>query len=450
MGPLTLYSLAWRAAWPLLQVLSRLETLARRRGVSPWPASWSLRERMSVPENTGRGRRLWIHCASLGESKGVSGLLHTLDIPFKGVILTSGTHTGRDFLQKEADRNFNRPGGCLDYRVEIAPFDHLPHVREFLHRHEVAALCLYEVEIWPHYLKACRESGVPILLAAGRMSSRAFARLRPWSAVYARLLSSLDYIQTQSEADSRRFEALGVKARLGLETGADFRLLHFLSLRSKPQDAPTLPWPARRGRGFAFISLHLSELRTLLPAFRALPTDLPVLVFPRLPEELAAFRKLLHPLGFADYDGENVGKESGEGAHRLLVCQWGRISHLLPTCFACFVGGSLVNRGCHNLWEPWLAGLRVYFGPSLVNQEVPARMLRESGWGKVIGGPQELSPVLVPESEITGGDRWEEVAGNGSALPPELEFTARSARKRFAEVLEQVATEVCGVPTQIY
>jgi 3-deoxy-D-manno-octulosonic-acid transferase len=87
---------------------------------------------------------------------------------------------------------------------------------------------------------------------------------------------------------------------------------------------------------------------------------------------MEAFRRCLLPLGFALH-----GRDPG--ARHVLVDAFGRVDELLPACGSAFVGGSLVPAGCHNLWEPLLAGLRIYFGPSTHNQEPLAGRLVERG-----------------------------------------------------------------------
>ncbi len=374
-------------------------------------------------------------------------MLPNLEDKAAEILLTAGTLTGLEFLRGEAALRFGHREKSPRVRVEMAPFDHLPHVGKFLDGNRVAVLCLYEVEIWPHYLRACRERNIPVLLAAARLSSRAYARLRPFTQLYARLLGSLDFIQTQSEADTQRFQALGVKPPLGLETGADFRLLHYLQRASATTDAGKLPGLPGQGRGFAFISLHLAELRILLPTLRAFPSQVPVWVFPRLPQELNRFRKLLHPLGFRDFSGDSVeetldpntrlGRETLQGP-RLLVCRWGMVSPLLTSCYACFVGGSLIGRGCHNLWEPWLAGLRICFGPSLENQETPARFLLETKEGVIVRSPDELNRYILSMLPFIGRDRL-----NRSQVdfPEGMRIDAQAANKRFGEVVSRAFAE---------
>ena len=72
----------------------------------------------------------------------------------------------------------------------------------------------------------------------------------------------------------------------------------------------------------------------------------------------------------------------------------------MPECRAAFVGGSLVPLGCHNLWEPLLAGTKILFGPHRENQESLARPLLERGIAESLADPARIGECRPPGPEI--------------------------------------------------
>ncbi|MEO7425846.1 MAG: glycosyltransferase N-terminal domain-containing protein [Fibrobacteria bacterium] len=385
------YGFAWRALLPIVRAAAGSDRRMRALiGRGFLPGSWQVTERLaegidSAGEAAGHGgaRALWLHCASLGEAKGMWAFALSLN-EAEAVHLTASTGSGAAFLRLQCRDLAARDGnGMRRLTASIAPFDHPEVVRRFLERRRVRGLCLYEVELWPHYLAGCRDLGLRTVLVSGRLSPKAFARYRRFGGAGARLLDGLAWIQAQSAADRDRFLALTATETV---VGFDYKAVHFLT-HSLPAASSRLP--AR----FAFVSLHLPELRLLLPGFAPLMRRGGVLVFPRRMSEVGAFRRLLEPLGFTTYSRD-------PGAGHLLVDSLGLVADLLPQCHSAFVGGSLIPLGCHNLWEPLAAGLKIYFGPYVENQQASAALLRERGIAEVLNEPTRIGAVPLPGPEI--------------------------------------------------
>jgi 3-deoxy-D-manno-octulosonic-acid transferase len=313
--------------------------------------------------------------------------------------LTATTRDGAGFLEERcaeaADASTLAPHGEPGdapprLRASIAPFDHPDAVRRFLSRHSVRGLCLYEVELWPHYLSACREAGLPVALVSGRLTPEAMRWYTRFGGAGARLLDGLAWIQAQSGLDLDRFHAL---TSAEAATGFDFKAAHYLRGRDGRRERMNGRRERERERdGFAFVSLHASELEILLPAMPGLMRRSRILVFPRRMAEVARFLRMLEPLGFG-CDSRNP-----EARHRL-VDAMGRVESLLPGCHSAFVGGSLIPVGCHNLWEPLLAGTKIIFGPFRRNQEALARLILERGIGEEARDASALGSCAGPGPE---------------------------------------------------
>jgi 3-deoxy-D-manno-octulosonic-acid transferase len=213
------------------------------------------------------------------------------------------------------------------------------------------------------------------------MTRRAFARYRFLGGTLSRILDRVDWIQAQGEADAERWRRLTGRP---VEAGFDFKAAHYL--RGRP---PRLRAEGH-GKRLAFLSLHHAELAWFKPEWRALMERFPITVFPRHMHEMDAFRRDLLPLGFALH-GEDPS------ARHVLVEGFGQVGRILPECGMAFVGGSLVPRGCHNLWEPLIAGLRIAFGPSLHNQEAIADRLIRSGLAEVVTDPSQTRAWRVSD-----------------------------------------------------
>lgn len=376
---LAAYRAAWRLALPPIRLAILLDAALRALGLALLPRAWRARERLGDTAAPVPGRPVWMHCASLGEAKGLWALAESLppDLP---LLLTATTPEGIAFLEA---RCAGSPRGPLR-RAFPAPFDHPAVARAFLQRHALRGLVLYEVELWPNWLGECRRLGLPAALAAGRLTPDALRAYRRFGGAPARLLSSLAWIQAQSPADADRFTSL---AAAPVTTGFDFKAAHFLA---RPAGHPR---PAPQRTRYAFVSLHLAELRLLLPAIKVLAARGEVVIFPRRPGEFPGFRERLQPMGFSLRSREPE-------ARLLLVDGFGHVQSLLPSCHTAFVGGSLVPAGCHNLWEPLAAGARIRFGPHYRAQEALATLLLENGLARSVGDPSLLAEEPAPGPEV--------------------------------------------------
>jgi 3-deoxy-D-manno-octulosonic-acid transferase len=431
MGPMSriwlgLYRWAWIAALPIIKGLARLDRGARSalaRGFLP--EAWRVGERLGrdigrdlggdvgrdlsrevdrdsgmerpaapesdLPESRGT---LWLHCASLGEAKGLWAFAHSLD-RVGNMLLTATTAEGAAYLAERA-RSQGVDGRFI--RAAIAPLDHPGLIRRFLAAHEVIGLCLYEVELWPNTLAVCRAEGLPVALVSGRLTAKAARTYRRFGGAGARLLDGLAWIQAQSPIDAERFAAL---TRAEVLTGFDFKAAHYL--RPAETGAGPMAFGGRhraladakhagedpeRTR-FAFVSLHLRELDLLLPGLPELMRRTDLIVFPRKLRELAGFRARLEPQGFFLHSRD-------PRARYLLVDSMGRIADLLPECHSAFVGGSLIPIGCHNLWEPLMAGAGIHFGPDYLHQEFLAGRMIAAGIAEVLKDPGRIGSLAAP------------------------------------------------------
>lgn len=398
---LALYRFAWTLVLPPIAALDRLDgALRRMAGRRILPSTWRVTERMCYPGSVApRPRRaLWLHCASLGEAKGLWAFALSLaDAP--DLALTAATGEGAAWLEARCAEA--RDGLAPERRITagIAPLDHPAVLRRFLEAHGALGLCLYEAELWPNALAACRQRRLPVALVSGRLSVRAQRRYLRFGRAGARLLDGLAWIQAQSPKDGERFASL---TRTEVSIGCDFKAVHFLTSAPKsglaPASAHSLPLsrfqapPGARPR-FAFLSLHYRELLLLLPGLPALMERTPLIVFPRKMGELGKFRAILAPLHFRLQSRD-------PGARHVLVDSMGLVGDLLPSCHSAFVGGGLVRSGCHNLWEPLLAGCRIHFGPHHQAQESLADLIMDRGLGAVLKDPKGIGSLPFPGPEV--------------------------------------------------
>lgn len=386
---LALYRAAWIAFLPPLRLLAAARAL---------PRNWRVTERLDPGRTVPGAGALWMHCASLGEAKGLWALAASLppDLP---LLLTAATSAGADFLSQAC------AASGVERRARLAPLDHPGLIDAFLERNRIRGLCLYEVELWPNALATCRQRGLPVALAAGRLTPEAARAYEGFGGAAFRLLEGLAWIDAQSEADRARFAS---HLSVPVHPGADPKAHAYFDVRVPRGNARN---------AFAFVSLHLAELKMILPVLPAMQQAGEVIVFPRKAAEFSAFAAVLEPLGFARRSRE-------PSARHLLVDGYGFVNGLLPRCHAAFVGGSLNGAGCHNLWEPLAAGCRILLGPDYRHQRALAETLLARGLAEVVADPRRIAGMPA-------GNRDEACAALLQELKAGHEAALRECRERI-------------------
>ncbi len=182
---------------------------------APW---WARKQRSGWAERMGKGapvgtrgrKRLLLHAGSVGEVGALRELVPLLTAEAH-VIVTGGTDTGI----KRARELFGSVCDVVRY-----PIDFSWSVRRFLDRVKPDAVALVELEVWPNFVRACRQRSVPVCVINGRLSARSFRgyrRLRPFFRTY---FAGLEFAAVQDAEYAARFEAMGVASSNCYITGS--------------------------------------------------------------------------------------------------------------------------------------------------------------------------------------------------------------------------------------
>ena len=348
--------------------------VVRRRGVG------AFFERLGgwrVPPADGRPR-LWIHCVSVGELQAVGPLLEELARarPDATFILSVTTTTARDIARSRYP----------SIPTFLYPIDLSLCVRRVLGRVRPDAIVLVELEVWPQLVLLASSRKVPLFVVNGRISARSFPRLRKVRFLARPIFARLTEVHARDEECAERFRALGVASER-VHTLGNLKL-----------DRPALADPAavreRFEAQFGFETgaprwvagcTHPGEEEIVLEAHRTLResiSDLSLLLAPRHIERAPEVIALAKECGFevvaasAFLKGEPTPPDRPRPdrprADRprpdvVVLDEIGRLAELYAVGEVAFVGGSLIERGGHNLLEPILCGVATVHGPHMAN-----------------------------------------------------------------------------------
>jgi 3-deoxy-D-manno-octulosonic-acid transferase len=409
-----------------LAFLVRSRCFARRRYRA------GFREKLGgVPRREGDRPCIWIHAVSVGELRAAIPLVEALlrDLPGWDIRISTFTDTGQDLAR----------GLPPEVRPFYYPFDYGFAVRRSLARIRPTGVVLLELELWPNFLLAAREAGVPVLVANGRISARSFPRYRRLGAATRLLFGGVTAVAAQNEEYARRFQALGVPADCVEVLG---NLKYDAVPREAGDPAATKALLGWKGDDRVLVGgcTHASEEDQLLAAWEVLRggfPDLKLVLAPRHIERAGEVRALCEGRGAAPAAWSKVAEGRPAGPRDVLVVdRIGELDRFYAIGDAVFVGGSLVPRGGHNMLEPARLGRPVLFGPSVSNFEDVAAHLLSREAAVEVDGPGGL----VAEVRRVLADRGlrEKLGGRAREAAEELRgATARHVewiRKKLASV----------------
>lgn len=317
---------------------------------------------------------LWVHAVSVGEVKSAAALGCEMQNrrPALEQVVSTVTTTGGQMCASLM------PWAHHCY----APWDSPGATKRALEALSPRAYVVCETELWPNMLQACVKAKVLAFLVNGRVSDHSFERYSKMSALAGYCLNSFEKVFARGEADANRFLALGLKSEKLVVCGEG----KVDTLRARMVEGP---------EGFAgdrptFLagSTHEGEEKAVKEAWAAVRDagfNPRLIIAPRHPERVGEVKAL--------FAGEKVCTYSApsDDWDVMIVDQIGPLFRLYGGCTGAFVGGSLVKKGCQNLYEPALWGVPFAFGPSYEDFREPGDALIATGLARVVAHGPDLA-----------------------------------------------------------
>lgn len=307
---------------------------------------------------------IWIHAVSVGEANAVAPLVEQLRSRIGGrkIFVSTTTLTG----QQNARAKMTAADGFFYY-----PIDWRWSVRRALDVIRPSMVCLTETELWPNFIRESHRRGIRLALINGRISQKSFRTYRWVQFFLKKFLSGIDLCLMQTEEDAERIRSLGASPGrvrvygslkydipLGGESSTCLDEIRkgFLGSRADPV------WVAG--------STTEGEEEILLNAFEGVKTESPslrLILAPRKPERFDAVVSLMEQRGLRFMRRTQLERTQPGECRVLLLDSMGELLDVYRLATVAFVGGSLVDRGGHNILEPASFGVPVLFGPYMSN-----------------------------------------------------------------------------------
>jgi 3-deoxy-D-manno-octulosonic-acid transferase len=365
---------------------------------------------------------IWFHCVSLGETIAATPLIKKLIETYGPgkILITNTTPTGSEYVLKTFKTDI--------YHCYF-PYDHPLVIRLFIRKLNPSILILMETELWPCLTHALFQRNIPMVLTNARLSEKSQKKYAMFSQGTKSMLNQLSIIAAQTEADAKRFCELGVDPQKVKVTG---NLKYDAKIHPETlQKAETLrknSWPERPV--WIAGSTHEGEEEIIIAAHKkvleAHPDALLILV-PRHVDRCASVAQLIQNNGLTV---EQRSKETTihSGVQVYLGDTFGEMMLLYAASDIAFVGGSLIERGGHNLLEPAALKKPCLSGPHTFNFVQVTELLAHAGALLLVHQKEDLAQTVLTlmndpaKRERMGARGLQVVEANRGALNKQFEL----------------------------
>ncbi|MBN2072214.1 MAG: hypothetical protein JW814_12230 [Candidatus Krumholzibacteriota bacterium] len=399
----------YNAFLPLALALSRPVALFNNKTARTIEARKGIKKRwLEKSAKVDRKRPLiWIHVSSVGEFLQIRPILDILESgpePACQVALTFYSPSGYEYYNKSDRAAKNRSIIFTDY----LPFDTLGNAMFCLDLLRPDLVIYVKYDLWPNLVAESSRRKIPQLLLSVDFASREKNLSGIRGMLYRGLFSMMKAITSVSSTD-----AVLLKARLGSDvkivTTGDIRFDQVVSRieNSKVSLPEFLTVP--RSRYIIAGSTWPKDEELVISAFSRLLDefdDIRLIIAPHETDEtrLKEVEETLERQAVSHQRLSGSIPDAEPLARAIIVDGLGFLAELYGAGVIAYVGGSWTT-GVHNILEPAVWGLPVFFGPRIGNAWEAGRLI-ELGAAFIVTDTDDLSSRIA--SMLREPDRMEE------------------------------------------
>jgi 3-deoxy-D-manno-octulosonic-acid transferase len=346
---------------------------------------------------------VWLHSTSVGEYEQARPVAQALrqQRPDVGILHTFFSPSGFEYAQRLGEADW------IDYLPEDTP----GRMARVLDAVRPDVLVFVKFDIWPNLVMQASRRRIPLLLLDATLHAGSLRNRWPARHLYASLYERLSIISAVTENDAARFRRI-VPDHDGIVVDGDTRYDQVARRRATAQSVPLPVWITRPDRPFTFLagSTWGPDEDVVIPAWSAVrsqaadPRSARLILVPHEPtpphlDELEStlqrqgltFQRMSHLSKPQHNESDTTGRTPGSDrdVDVLLVDRVGVLAELYAHADCAYVGGAFTT-GVHNVMEPAIAALPVWFGPRHHNAPEAAHLV-EAGVAAVVRSPVELS-----------------------------------------------------------
>ncbi|MCF7885709.1 MAG: hypothetical protein K9M80_04355 [Candidatus Marinimicrobia bacterium] len=331
------------------------------------------RELKLYREKHPNNKTILVHSASLGEFEQAKPVIRGLKAlrPDIDIIASFASPSGFE----NADR--------LD-EVSLfiyLPIDTLVRTDRFLTTLKPEKIIFVTYELWPNMIINALRYNISTYLMSARIRKDSLKWLPIIRTFFSEIYRCLDHIYAVSEEDSKSMKNLVGSVDVKVLNLGDTRYDQVVQRAEKNINGKV---PQIYDEGFVFVggSIWPQDVEKLLPALIKIMREekqFKVILAPHEPSQYA-LEMLETRFIRAGYKTKRLSnlKEGPADERVILVDKVGVLAEIYHYCDAAFVGGSF-RKSIHNVMEPAVAGIPVFFGPIYHNSREAESLIEKGG-----------------------------------------------------------------------
>jgi len=305
--------------------------------------------------NRKKGKLVWLHAASIGESISILPVIKELEKnkKIKQILVTTGTVTSAKIMDE-------RLKGKAFH--QFLPIDIPIFVERFLDHWNPSLSIFVESEIWPNFISALSKRKSKLMILNGRMTVKSFNNWLRFKKTALTLFAKFDLCCAQSSDSAFFYENLGIKNTV--YTGN-------LKFSSEPEKLDNkklkiLKKMFKNRKILLAASTHEGEeeiIANITLSLKKKDKNFLSIIVPRHPNRTEFFsNKQKLKIAY-----RSKGQDIKTNTNIYIADTVGELNLFYELANFVFVGGSLINHGGQNPIEAAFLGKTIIHGPSTTN-----------------------------------------------------------------------------------
>lgn len=309
-----------------------------------------------IPKN---GKRIWFHCASLGEFEQGRPLMENIKgkYPNHGIFITFFSPSGYE-VQKDYE--------LADF-VGYLPFDGISSSKRFVELLKPDLAIFIKYEFWFYYLKALKERDIPTFSVSAifRQEQQFFKR---GDRFFKSMLACIDHFFVQNKTSKELLNSHGFD---NVTISGDTRFDRVMQICSAPKRIEVAEYFRGKDKVMVVGSSWPEDMEVLLPIINDPNHPLKFII---APHEVGAskIQQLCQTISM-DFQCFSTYKNTKNPCKVLIIDNIGMLSSLYQYGDLAYIGGAF-GEGLHNTLEAATFGMPVLFGKGKDNKKYQESM----------------------------------------------------------------------------
>lgn len=336
---------------------------------------------------------VWIHAASLGEIKMATAIMNGLRE--KQINLNYIVSTNSSAGRQMAERLFGPE------KTILIPVD-LPWIIKYLVETIKPKLSIFvEFEAHPNFIHFLSKVGSKLVLINGSMDNKIINDYDYFPGLLARTLRKFDFLGMKTDEEVEKVKNMGIEPEK-IEVTGNIKMDY--SLKTTDEDKinrikQRLKIP-HNAEVIVVGSTHSGEEGLFFKIYREIRSEVEnavLILAPRHIERTKRIKRLGERYGLKLVERTKIDSLDRwlEEDEIIILDTMGELADLYSVATIVFVGGSLVDKGGHNLFEPVVYGKPVLFGPYIQDFEESAQLIQEKRIGIMVKDEEELKTQII-------------------------------------------------------